>query len=511
MDPSNQTRSRVIQGLKVQQWLPDWDVLEYDESAHRRRPRPFFYLFSLSASELKALTGIRRRDTTDRAVGQSDTGVQRGHDQERSAEIKRFTRFGFPWSALSEARRNSGKYNDLKKPGWLPTSIVVNILDKESSVQGSQDIFDDDLITLIDSGEGTIDLQLPRSFTGSDWKPTGRHPIEVIDGQHRLWAFEESGQPSDYQLPVVAFHGLDLSWQAYLFYTINIKPVKINASLAFDLYPLLRTEDWLERFEGPEVYREARSQELTQALWGIDSSPWYKHINMLGERGLRRMVRQAAWIRSLMATYVKSTRGTRIGGLFGGKPGSDFLPWNGAQQAAFLILMGQKMRDAVVESDFEWVEVLRDEDEFYDEGEEKHPAFYGANSLLNTDQGIRGLLFVTNDLCYVMADVLELENWFRFTSSGASDPNAIEEELNNLRQLPVADFLDELSFELAKYDWRTSAATGLTEEQRVQRAAYRGSSGYKEIRLQLLEHLLTGGTKRIADAASNVYGLLGYK
>ena len=28
----------------------------------------------------------------------------------------------------------------------------------------------------------------------------------------------------DFELPVVAFVGLDLSWQAYLFYTINIKP-----------------------------------------------------------------------------------------------------------------------------------------------------------------------------------------------------------------------------------------------------------------------------------------------
>ena len=56
--------------------------------------------------------------------------------------------------------------------------------------------------------------------------------------------------------------GLDRSWQAYLFYIINIRPKKINPSLAYDLYPLLRTEEWLTKFEGHVIYRETRAQEL---------------------------------------------------------------------------------------------------------------------------------------------------------------------------------------------------------------------------------------------------------
>ena len=54
-------------------------------------------------------------------------------------------------------------------------------------------------------------------------------PIEVIDGQHRLWAFEKQLDNADFELPVVAFVGLDISWQAYLFWTINIKPKRIDA------------------------------------------------------------------------------------------------------------------------------------------------------------------------------------------------------------------------------------------------------------------------------------------
>ena len=510
MVSSRNDKRRKIQGLKVRQWLPQWDGLEFDETLHRRRPSQHFYLFSMSASDLKALTGIQRRSTDQRAAGKFDAGIQRAHNEARSAEIARFIRNGFPWSALSDARRRSGRYDDLKKPGWLPTSVVVNIHDMEETYGTMQscDVDEDDFVDVIDSGQDSVCLSLPSSFNGSTWRPKRQHPIDVIDGQHRLWAFESEGEPADYQLPVVAFHGLDLSWQAYLFYIINIKPERINASLAYDLYPLLRTEDWLERFEGPNVYRESRCQELAQALWATSSSPWYRHINMLGERGLKPMVRQAAWIRSLMATYVKSSHGTRIGGLFGGRPGKDVLSWNGAQQAAFLILVGQRVHDAVADCDYEWAHLIREEADRYEE--EKDPAFYGSSSLLNTDQGIRGLLHVTNDLCYVLSEELELEDWLRSTGSGANDLESINEELHELDDQPVADFLEELGLELASFDWRTSSASGLSEEERVLKAAYRGSGGYLEIRKQLLGHL-GAGEDRVAVAAIDVYDQLGYE
>ena len=510
ISPENGT-PRTIPGLKVHQWLSEWDHLEFDSSQHRRKPNPHFLLFSISASDLKALTGIQRRSTQGRETGAVDTGIQRAHDSARSDEIARFVQSGFPWSGLSDVRRRSGRFDDIKKPGWLPTSIVVNILDRsagDSDVSGPE-VHDDDLVQVTDNGEGTVTLRLPMSFAqGSKWKPKSRYPVEVIDGQHRLWTFDKGGSPSDYQLPVVAFHGLDVSWQAYIFYTINIKPKKINASLAYDLYPLLRTEDWLERFEGPGVYREARSQELTQALWANSSSPWYKHINMLGETGLKPMVRQAAWIRSLMATYVKSAHGTRIGGLFGGRPNKEVLGWNGAQQTAFLVLMGQKMRDAIAKCNRSWAALLR---ESFGPGEGSHdPAFFSGNSLLNTDQGIRGLLSVTNDLCYLMADHLELEKWYSYSWSGADDEDAVNQELEELKGHSVVAFLENLSSELAEFDWRTSSAPGLTEDERVLKTTYRGSSGYRELRRQLLGHL-RNGTGNVASAASEAYDLLGYE
>lgn len=502
-DPS---QHRAIPGLKVHQWMAEWDEFEFEESAQRRLPQPHFYLFSLSASDLRSLAGVQRRSTDARAHGEADSGIQRSHDDSRSAEISRFIRFGFPWSALSEARRRSGEYDDLKKPGWLPTAIVVNILDKEAQSYGLK-VHDDDLVKIVDGGESTATLELPASFTGPAWEPQQDHPIQVIDGQHRLWAFGDTQDTRDYQLPVVAFYGLDLSWQAYLFYTINIKPQRINASLAYDLYPLLRTEDWLERIEGPDVYRETRSQELTQALWGNPVSPWYRHINMLGERGLGPMVRQAAWIRSLMATYVKSSRGTQIGGLFSGRSGEEVLPWNGAQQAAFLMFVGQKLKDAVTSSVEDWAEILRQDTELEEDGPD--PAFYGASALLNTDQGIRGFLFVTNDLCYVLAEALGLAHWLVAEPGGANEPAAVEEALEQLDTMPVAGFLDELSSALVTFDWRTAAAEGLSEAQRVHKSAYRGSGGYRLLRGDLLEHL-RHHKGRVGAAAEEVRDRAGF-
>src|SRR5690606_10350701 len=143
------------------------------------------------------------------------------------AEISRFVRYGYPWSDLSETKRKSGEYKDLRQPGWLPTAIVVNILTEGDKRRG-QTVSKEDLIKVEDLSKVTAELRLPPRFTGRTWKHNAIPPIEVIDGQHRLWAFEDAALSDMYELPVVAFIGLDLSWQAYLFYTINIKPKRIN-------------------------------------------------------------------------------------------------------------------------------------------------------------------------------------------------------------------------------------------------------------------------------------------
>ena len=165
-----------------------------------------------------------------------------------------------------------------------------------------------------------------------------------------------------FELPVVLFEDLDVSWQAYLFWTINISPKRIGPSLAFDLYPFLRTEEWLNPVPGPLAYRETRAQELTEALWSNPKSPWYQRIGMLG-RG-SGLVTQAAFVRSLTLSFIRrsDSGGGRPGGLYGAPLGNSrdrLLPWGRAQQVAYLIFLWSELERAIDTIDPNWAHHIR--------------------------------------------------------------------------------------------------------------------------------------------------------
>lgn len=495
-------RRLQIPAIKVHQWLKGWDKIDFLEKEYRRKPEPYFFVFSLSAVQLRSLSGISRRQISNLTPRAADLGIQREHDPERSDEIARFVDFGFPWSTLSESKRRSADFHDLRKPGWLPTAIVINILRSEDK-RDENKVLAKDLIKVVETTNGCR-LELPYTDWSADWRPSGVPPLEVIDGQHRLWAFNERSDPT-FELPVVAFHGLDTSWQAYLFWTINIKPKRINASLAFDLYPLLRSEDWLDRGEGHSVYRETRSQELTEALWSHPESPWYDRINMLGERK-NPWVSQSAWVRSLMATFVKRwISKSKAGGLFGSRARNvedEVLGWSRAQQAAFLIYSWRQLFSVIAETNQEWARSLRTRgtrDSLPNEIGDA--AFYGPYSLLSTDQGVRGYLHVVNDFCFVMAPQLELRSWRLERSGAASDEDAVTTALKSLSKQKVAKFVDALAKGAETFDWRTSSMPDLSEPERRKKLVFRGGSGYKELRTQLIECLLKrpGDVGKAAD------------
>lgn len=494
------TSKKPVLALKVNQWLKDWNQVDFNPKHFRREPEKFFYVFSLSARQLRSLSGVNRRDTKGGKLRSKDLGIQRAHEQSRSKKISEFIKFGYPWSDLSKAQRQE-KFNDLRKPGWLPTAIVVNILTPDDKRNGSK-VAAGDLISIGKATGDFVEMDLPK-VTGT-WKPKQIHPLEVIDGQHRLLAFDENVE-EDFQLPVVAFYGLDLSWQAYLFWSINIKPKRINPSLAFDLYPLLRTEDWLERFEGHKVYREARAQEIVESLWAEPDTAWYQRINMLGESGTAS-VTQAAWIRALLKTYIKSSegRGVTIGGLFGAKAGADemTIPWNRSQQAALLIYLWNAIEKAVKKSDDDWVKKIRKI--HYKKPVEGDPAFVGPYSLLNNDQGISVVLNVTNDLLFVNAEGLKLSDW-------RCDPEiTVTEALSDLtgNQKHICRFIDQMADALVSFDWRSSGDETLTDWQRTVKLSYRGGSGYREFRKHILKHLFS--ERKLGADAKRIFKALGF-
>jgi hypothetical protein len=193
-----------------------------------------------------------------------------------------------------------------------------------------------------------------------------------------------------------------------------------------------------------------------------------------------------------MATFVKSRDKGRIGGLFGAPSASqdEVLPWSRTQQAAFLIYMGITVRDAVKNVQAEWAKEIRNLERVTDNANRSgdDPAFSSSVSLLTADVGIRGLLYVTNDLCSLESGKLALEKWTT-NDSAEPDPASITAAVKSLPKAAAGKFLQRIAAHLGQFDWRSSAAPGLTLDEITVRKALRGSGGYREMRRLLLEHL----------------------
>ncbi len=476
-----------ILALKVNQWLAEWDKISFDNGQHKAKPKDHFYIFSVKASLLRSLSKIQHRQA-DPKTRKDEIGIQRKHDKKRSDEIREYIKYGYPWSSLTPANKKDPEFADMQKPGWIPTAIVINILGKNDDRRGHK-VAEQDLISIVDM-DGLTKISLPTEYTESTWEPLDLPPIEVIDGQHRLWAFDKDDK-FDFDVPVVAFHELDVSWQAYLFWVINIKPKKIDASLAFDMYPLLRDQDWLEKGEEHIIYRETRAQELVEILWSLSESPWYRRIEMLG--GKREFVSQSAWVRSLVATFIKKWKksSSRPGGLFGSQMNytDAVLDWSRAQQAAFLIYCWKSLEEAIKNSTYDWAVEIRSNNPKLDNiGFDD--AFVGSYSLLNTDQGVRAVLQVFNDIFYEQAEELNLAEWIETRES--SSENILDDVRSNLGDIESQGFstyINELCIVMASFDWRASSEPHLDSETQKMKKAYRGSGGYKELREDVLKHL----------------------
>lgn len=506
-----------VPALKVQQWLADWDKVHFDAKQRRRKPQDHFYIFSIPAKDLIKLSEVYRR-SPDRPRSE-DTNIQRKLIPERSQEIREFVTGGFPWSILSDKKRKSEDFRDLRMPGWLPTAIIANILPPNAKRKGKE-INAKHLIKVKEDSTGIVSqIMIPDAYFSETWKPDVA-PLEIIDGQHRLHAFEEELKfKGDFELPVIAFYDLDTTWQAYLFYTINIKPKKINTSLAYDLYPVLRVQDWLEKSpDGAIIYRETRAQEITEILWSYDNSPWKNRINMLGD-SKSGAVTQAAFIRSLINSYVKSWGGpnTKLGGLYGSIISSineDILSWTRTQQSAFIIFIWTLLEKTLKETNANWAKILRDD--FYKKTPEYKgkldPAFISEYSLLATDQGVRGILQITNDLCYLGAKELSLTEWYLEYKDDTINLDMIELAVKSLNKQPIKSFFEKVFSIIVNFDWRTSSAPGFRDENsRINQMAFRGSGGYKELRRQVLKLLIAKGDKQVKSLSSQVLDYLGYE
>ncbi len=503
--------------LRVSQWLTTWDIAAW--GGNRPKPPSHFYVGALSLKTLRALSGVQPRTLEDRRSATKSAGYQRTHDEDRLTKIGRYLEYGFPLS--TEKGLDPTAHTELVNPGWLPTSILVNILgENESRARKGKDrtVASDDLVRIL-SKEAVYELDFPvAAFDPSKALP----PLEIVDGQHRLLATDLILLPDDYEVPVVIFENLPLTWQAYLFWVINVEPKRINTSLAFDLYPELRDQEWLKRGESIKIYQEHRSQELTEVLWRNSASPWKDRIELFGKR-VDGHVSNAAAIRSLMSTFVRVwAKGneigvdpdgiTRLGGLFGSidKNGARYIiRWRRPEQAAFLILCWNAVRAAVENSKSQWkFELAKGSNK--GAAESSAFAFAGPFTLLATDQGFRAICFAYNSLTQLVYDrigLLELEG-----SEDESDPSE-EFVAKALQQLgsnrSLTKFIDAVARALIDdVDWRTAAAPGIKENEKIIQGQYRGSSGYKALNKAALLAASKSEDANVCDAARRALSIL---
>lgn len=484
-----------IPAIRFKQWLPEWDQFDFDEAQHRRKPDDHILLFSMPAVQLRALSGVYRR-TRGRDGGE---GLQRLHDPKRSAAIRDFVRYGHPYSSLPATARNH-QSAAIRKPGWLPTAIVVNIL-TAADERRERRVSAEDLIKINLESEDRAELILPYADRLEKWAPKGLEPFEVIDGQHRLWAFDEvladDSLPGDFELPVVAFTGLDVGWQAYLFWSINVSPKRINPSHAFDLFPLLRSAEWLETFSDLRIYRQARAQELTEILFTQPESPFHNRINMLGESAKTAPpgagVTQAGWVQAITTSLLSTGSGRSANGLFAAKISAKQGPlnWSRPQQAAFLITLWNGIRNMVINGRHKWVQDLTQPGGQQSLDNAAELAFTGSRTMLNQEQGIRGVIAVANEIFFALAqrdpELFVLES--QVPAGVATTTADVSTALSELGRSALPPFIDEVASGIGGFDWRSADAPGLDEQTQLVKRAFRGSSGYVALRQQLFGHL----------------------
>ncbi|MCA3644125.1 MAG: DGQHR domain-containing protein [Methylobacterium sp.] len=504
--------------LRVNQWLQTWDVATWGGS--RPKPPTHFYVGSLPLKTLRALSGVQPRTVEDRRASKT-AGYQRTHDEDRLSKIGRYLEYGFPLS--TEGGLDPEAHTELVNPGWLPTSILVNVLGPNEirTRKGKERTVAPNDIVKISINDQHYELNFPVG----DVDPTqALPPLEIVDGQHRLLATDLISLPDDYEVPVVIFDDLPLTWQAYLFWVINVEPKRINTSLAFDLYPELRDQEWLKRGESIRIYQEHRSQELAEVLWRNPSSPWKERIELFGKR-VDGHVSNAAAIRSLMATFVRTwAKGndaganpediTKLGGLFGSidKNGTRYIiRWRRPEQAAFLILCWNAVRTATAASKAPWKLALAESAGKSGDDAATY-AFAGPFTLLATDQGFRAVSFAYNSLTQLVYDkvgLLEIEG-----SENESEPNN-ELVAKALKQLEsnrsLTTFVHAVATALVDdVDWRTSAAPGMVEQDKVVQGQYRGSSGYKALNKAALTAALKSNNEHVREAAERALDILGW-
>lgn len=140
----------------------------------------------------------------------------------------------------------------------FPTAIVISVDEKCASIETDS------------AGNSSLKLQAYQDAETADFKIEYEDIASIIDGQHRMKAFEDV-RGLDFQVNVAVFVGADDATKADIFSTVNFAQTKVNKSLVYDLFSLQKARS-----------SEKTCHEIVVALDEMKESPFFERIKRLG-------------------------------------------------------------------------------------------------------------------------------------------------------------------------------------------------------------------------------------
>ena len=193
-----------------------------------------FYNCCMLAKDLLDICQFDFRQIKENNGVKDFMGIQRPLNEDRVKEIRRYIQ---------------------TEDACFPTSIVISVDERCASFTER-------------NGKSVLVIQPfedPENHIAIPYRGLAR----IIDGQHRLKAFE--GTDINWILPVNVFVGADEGTQAMIFSKVNLAQTKVNKSLVYDLFSL-------DKDRSPEK----TCHEIAVNLNDIPESPFYKLIKRLG-------------------------------------------------------------------------------------------------------------------------------------------------------------------------------------------------------------------------------------
>lgn len=199
------------------------------------------YIFTSDPNYIKKLVKISD-------ISKSDENFQRPFDESRIKEIKKYV--------LGEDKLYK-KGKDIYAKGYIPNSIVLNLSKKYKIIKEKNDIY----------------INFPEDSEIRGYK----NSIEIIDGQHRLLAFDDECKKklaTNYHMCFVAFTELTGDEKKEVFMVLNERQKTVDKNI------LLRQKKLLNLLLEEEEIR----YEIISKLNEDKKSPFNSKIVMAGEK-----------------------------------------------------------------------------------------------------------------------------------------------------------------------------------------------------------------------------------